>query len=91
MKSEFSKNSKFQELSIISDNPIGTSFVIHSRSSNDGLVWSNWELSVLNDRKYIINSPEGRFLQLELLLSRTDTNKTISLENIKEIELKMNI
>lgn len=88
---EFSKSAKFQEIELFSDNPIGTSFLLHSRSSKDGIVWSNWELAPYNNGKYTLNSPEGQFLQIELILSRIDTNQTISLKNINEIELTMSI
>ncbi len=61
-------NVTWQTVSQVSDIPSGTGVSVQTRTSSDGVNWSNWAAVLGN----AVTSPAGRFLQYRLDLSSTN-------------------
>ena len=73
-------NAIWQSANTLADVPIGTSFLVRTRTSQDGIDWSEW----VEASGGIIASPAGRYLQYQLELSTS--NELVSPE-VQQISL----
>ena len=84
---DLGKQMKFLSLTLDNDIANRATLLVHTRSSNDGIEWSDWNLVTEENGEFPIGNPNGRFFQIEIAFTALEPDVHISLNDINKLGL----